>query len=894
MPEWGEQVRSRLAQLKLSPEREMEIVEELSQHLDQRYEELRDSGESDAEARRLTTEELLGPESLAHFMRSLRQSNIVEPATIGKPGRFSVGDLWQDLRYASRMLRKQPGFASAAVLTLALGIGVNGAIFSLVDAILLRPLPFPDPDRLAMVWERSENSIRNPVAPRNLVEWNRRDRTFETIAGFRPNVGAMVMGNPDGTAENVPRQWVTAGIFDALGVKAIVGRTFLNSDDTRRARVVILSEGFWQSRFHSDPTVVGRDVRLDGDLWTVVGVVPKEAHFIGQTSIWALMPIQGVPSSQVLTIGRVQTGVSLQAAITDLSSVAQGLAQEFPKTNAGRGVTVELLRNAAFGSDLRKTSMLFFGVAGFVLVICCANIANLLLARATVRKREFAIRSALGAHRGRVIGQLMTESVLLSLMGGALGLLVGAAILNMAPSVIPPGVLPPGAALAFDARVIAFCGMTALVVGMVFGLVPAWRATEFSSANIIASDSRTVTSRGGIRSVLVAVQVATSVVLLFGAGLLLRTLLAIGSVDRGYQAKSVLTMIVDPGRGYPTDESLRQFYDSASQELMSLPGVRSVAWATTLPMGRSYQGFAFFDVVGDSPAAESQRPAADYQIVSPSYFNTLDLPVVSGRKFDAHDGPTKVPVCIVNEALARRHFRGRSPVGMKIAIRKSPSPQAPAVLREIIGVARQVKGRPSEVEDLMQVYVPLAQDTPGDIFLLVRPSSGEAEALVSSVRAAMARLDKQQLVSVRDAMTLDDVAWAATARHRFRAELVTGFAALALFLAMVGLFGVLAYSVQQRMRDYGIRRALGATAGDVLLLVARGAFRVIALGTIAGLALSAALGHLLTSMLFGVEPWDPVTFASVTCVLILTAAASTLVPAWHATRVDPTVTLRQD
>jgi len=911
--EWSEHLRSRLAALRLSPAREVEIIEELSQHLDERYEELRAGGAGEADARRLAIEELLEPEALANYMRSLRQANVRPPITAGAQRRFLAGDLWQDLRYAARMLRKQPGFAAAAVLTLALGIGANGAIFALVDATLLRPLPFPDPERLVMVWERSKTSLRGIVSPLNLIDWNERSRTFEVIAGFRPNVGAMVMGGAGGTAENVPRQWVTAGVFDALGVSAVAGRTFLPSDDARRANVVVLSEGFWRARFNADPNVVGRDLRLDGQPWTVVGVVPNEAQLLGRTSIWALMPIQGAPAGarsqySLLAIGRLKPDVTLEAANADMAAVSEGLAREFPKTNTGRGVTLEPMRHAAIGSELRQTSILFLGVVGFVLLICCANVANLLLTRATVRKRELAIRSALGADRPRVIRQLLTESVLLAAIGGALGLVVGAGIVKAAPSVIPQGLLPPAVTLTFDLRVVAFSAAAALLVGLLFGLAPAWQATELASAHALSSDTRTTTGRGGrLRSVLVAGEVATAVLLLFGAGLLLRTLLAIESVDRGYRAESVLTMIVDPPSGrYPTDAAELQFYEAVEQEIIALPGVRGVAWATTLPMGRSYQGQFFFDVVGDPSPPESQRPTADYQIVSPTYFTTLDLPVVAGRGFDDRDAPDSLQVCIVNEAFVRSYLRGRSPIGLRVAIRPTESAQARPVVREIVGVARQVKARPNETEDLIQIYVPLAQDTPGDIFMLVRSASdgglrraafarwggGRAEALAPSVRGAIARVDKEQLVSVRDVVTLDDVAWAATARHRFRAVLVMAFAGLALLLAMVGLFGILAYSVQQRVREFGVRRALGATTSDVLWLVGGSAIRVIAAGAVIGLALSTVLGRLLASMLFGVQPLDPMTFASVAIVLALTAVVSTVGPAWHATRVDPAVALR--
>jgi putative ABC transport system permease protein len=899
MPRWTEHLRPRLAGLRLNPAREAEIVEELSQHLEQRYEELRGAGASEPEARRLAMEELLEPEALANYMRSLRQANVPPPMVPGTPGRFLLGDLWQDLRYAARMLRKQPGFSAAAVLTLALGIGANSAIFALVDATLLRPLPFPDPERLVMVWERTERSRRGSVAPLNLVDWNERNRTFDAIAGFVPNVGGMVMSAADGTAETVPRQWVTAGVFDALGVRAIAGRTFLRSDDTQRANVVVLSEAFWRARFNADPTVVGRDVRLDGSPYTVVGVVPKAAQLVGRTSIWAMISIQGAPagarSAYVLqSIGRLKPGVALDAAEADMAAVADGLAQEFPKTNTGRGVTLEPMKDAVIGSELRQTSLLFLGVVGFVLLICCANVANLLLARATVRRRELAIRSALGADRPRVIRLLLTESLTLSIIGGVMGLAVGAAILDVAPSVIPAGLLPAAVTLTFDLRVVAFCAAAALLVGLLFGLAPAWQATEFSSPHVIASDSRTATGRGGrLRGLLVAGQVATAVILLFGAGLLLRTLLALEDVDRGYRAERVLTMIVDPlSSRYPTDAAELQFYEAVEREVMTFPVVRGVAWATTLPLGSSYEGPSFFEVVGNPPVDESQRPTADYQIVSPAYFKTLDLPVVTGRGFSDRDTRDSVPVCIVNEAFVRGHVQGRSPIGLRVAIR--PTAQAPAVEREIVGVARQVKDRPDETEDLLQIYVPLAQDTPGDIFMVVRPASGSAEALAPSVRAAIARVDKEQLVSVRSVMTLDDVAREATARHRFRAVLVLSFAGLALLLAMVGLFGVVAYSVQQRERDFGVRRALGATTGDVLRLVVGSAVGMIAIGAVVGLALSTVLGRLLATLLFGVQPLDVLTFVSVTVVLGVTAMLAIAGPAWRATRVDPAVALRTE
>ncbi len=900
MPDWSEQLRSRLATLRLDPGREAEIVEELAQHLDERYAELRAQGIADDDARRLAVEEL-DPDILAAWMRPLRQANVPTSIAPGAPSRSPLRGFAQDVRYAWRMLLKERGLTAAALLTLALGIGANGAIFALVDAVLLRPLSFPAPERLVMVWERTGESDTEEVAPLNLVDWKSRSRSFVAIGGFVPNVGSMVLGDPAGPPETVSRQWVTEGVFRALGVEPVAGRAFLPSDDVEGGRLVILAESFWRSRFGSDPAIVGTEIRLDGEDWTVVGVVPDEAQLIGRSSTWAMIPIRGAPPDArgehfFHTIGRVRPDVSVAAAEAELQSVAVELAREFPETNAGRGVALEPLRAAVIGSDLRQTSLLFLGVVGFVLLICCANVANLLMTRATRRTRELAIRSALGADRGRLVRQLLTESLLLAAIGGLIGLVFGAVILRIAPALLPEEILPASVTLAFDLRVAAFCGVTALLVGCVFGIAPAWQARDLSTASLLAGSSRTVTGRGGtLRAALVTAQVATAVILLVGAGLLLRTLLAVEGVDRGYRATSVLTMLVDPhSRVHPTDESLLRFYDAVEVEVEAIPGVHAAAWATTIPLGNSYEGSVAYEIEGSPAASRSRRPTADYQIVSPDYFAALDLAIMDGRPFDERDVERSVPVAIVNEAFARRHFAGRSPVGARVALYSEEGDEEPAAVREIVGVARQVKAHPAATEELMQVYVPLAQSATGDIYLLVRAASGGAADLAPAVRRAIARHDREQLVSVRDAVTLDDVVWEATARHRFRAVLVASFAGLALLLAMVGVFGVLAYSVQQRLRDFGVRRALGATTGDVFRQVAWGATRLVGTGALIGLAVSAFVGRLLASMLFGVAPLDLVTFVAVATVVVITAVVSTAGPAWRATLVDPAVALRDD
>jgi putative ABC transport system permease protein len=898
--DWPGEIRARLAALHLSPTREAEVVEELSQHLEDEYQELRQSGTSDADARRTAIDELLGgPEALAAYMRPLRQANAPAPLAPGAPRRSLASDLAQDVRYAVGMLRRQPGFAAGAILTLALGIGANSAIFALVDATLLRPLPIRSPERLVVVNGRTATSSRDRVSPNDLVDFRERSHSFESLAGYMPNIGGMVMAGRDGTAETVSRQWIGAGFLDVLGVPPVVGRYFQPDDDRARRESVVLSEAFWRTRFDADPSIVGREIRLDGDNYTVVGVAPDRAQVLGKTSVWAMLMMEGASeraraSRFFNVVGRLKPGATLMSAEADLSGIAAALARDHPATNEGRGVTLSALDTFVIGADLRQTSLLFVGVVAVVLLICCANVANLLLARAAARSRELAMRTALGADRGRLIRQLLTESLVLASLGGAAGFGIGAAILQASPLLIPEGLLPPAVALAVDARLVLFCGGAAILVGVIFGVAPAWQATAVPSAQALAVDGRTTTCGGGrLRSLLVAGEVATAVLLLVGAGLLLRTLLAVERVDRGYRAESVLTMVVDPlGSQYPTNEKLLQFYDAVVDEVRALPNVRSVAWASTLPLGPSYAGRTWVAIEGDPPVEEGRRPTADYQLVSPSYFETVDLPIVEGRAFDTRDTLEGVPVCIVNEAFVRAHLRGRSPIGVRVAVQ--PDEERPPQMRQIVGVARQVKGRPDEQDDFHQLYVPMAQAAMDDTFLVVRPVSGRAGLLASSVRAAIGRVDEEQLVSVRSVLTLEDVAWEATARHRFRAVLVTAFAALALMLAMVGLFGILTYSVQRRIRDLGVRRALGASTGDVVRSIVGGTARVLAVGAVVGLALSAALSRMLATLLVGVEPLDPLTFVLVIAVLGLTAAVAVAGPAWRAARVDPVVALRSE
>jgi putative ABC transport system permease protein len=807
----------------------------------------------------------------------------------------SLEELWRDVLVAIRQLRQSPGFTTLAAITLALGIGANSAIFALVDAALLRPLPFPDPDRLVMVWERTERFPRGVVASRTLDDWQARNRTFDGMAGVFNY--ARRLSAADGSVEQLPAQHVTPRFFELLGARFVAGRTFLPSDVVAPPNAVVLSEELWRDRFGADPAVVGQIIQLDAQPFTVLGVVGADFQGIPPARLWTLWaepPDMDARANRFMrVIGRLRPGVPLETARSDLERVAAEIAREHPATNKDTSVTVDTLRDALIGGDIQSTSMLFLGVVGFVLLMCCVNVANLLLARTTGRARELAVRAALGAGRPRIVRQLLTESVVLAGIGGALGFVVGVVILRAAPSLIPAGLLPPLVVPGFDARVAWFCAAVAFVVGIGFGVAPAWQATGTSIVEALTSEGRGTTGAGGrLRSLLVVGEVATAVLLLCGAGLLLRTLLALDSVDAGYRHRNLLAVQPSLDYGRPTsmfgsEEALRQFFDRTEREVSSLPGVAGAGWGTSLPL----TGFnpLPLDIVGEQADLPGTRVLADRQLVSPGYLPTLGVPILAGRGFTEQDAANSPPVCIISDALAQRHFGGRNPIGMRLSIPQLHLGAVRPVVREIVGVAANV--RRDFAEESRAVYVPVAQNPWSFTVLLVRPSAGSAAALTPAVRAALARVDRRVPVSLA---TLDDVMRTLTARHRFRALMVTTFAALALVLAMVGVFGVLAYSVQQRRREFGVRLALGASATSVLRLVLASAGRLIGTGALVGLVLAAVFAQSISAFLFGVQPLDPLTFAGVISVLAATAALACAIPAVRASRVDPLVAFRND
>jgi putative ABC transport system permease protein len=880
-----------------------EVDEELEFHIEMRTRELIERGMDPAAAREIVLARI---GDLGHLKRTCEDLGRKRDREM----RLTqwLEELRDDVTYAVRQMRATPGFTLIAALTLALGIGANSAIFALADATFLRPLPFATPpERLVMLWERYPNGYLSQVTPPDYSDWATQNRTFDAMAAFTPD--NTTIAGTDGLPEQVRSQSVSVQFFDVLSVTPIAGRTFQAADAVSPS-VVVLSEGFWRRRYGADPTIVGRSLVIGEQPRTVIGILPDRFAVVPATisnagseppELWILFntPVGGGPGMRrahfLYAIGRIKAGVSMTAAQQDLTAIGARNAELFPDTNKGHDPTLQPMREALVGSEMRLTSLLLLGVVGFVLLMCCANMANLFLARTDARARELAVRSALGATRRRVVAQLLTESLVLAVLGGAIGAAVGAGILRVAPALVPPGLLPSAVSLSFDGRILLFCAATSLFAGLLFGLAPAWQSTGRSMTQALVSDRRT-TARGGLlRSVLVVGEVAAAVLVLCGAVLLLRSLIALEHVDAGYRARDVLTMVINlPMNGptrYGTADLARQFFERVESAAKQLPGVSSASIGGALPLDGMWFG-QIFTVDGDPPNPAANRTAAAYQIISPTYFQTLDIPILRGRDFAETDTSGAVQVCIVSEAFVRRFLGNRDPLGMRLSVPGITLAGAPPVIRQIVGIARQVKTFPGEREPVPQIYVPLAQNTWFMASLSVRPTSGSAEALAPAVRAAIASVDKDRPVSrVR---TIDTVAFQANARPRFRAVLVGTFATLALVLAMVGVFGVLAYSVQQRTREFGVRIALGASTSSVLRLVLSSAGRLVTIGAAVGLVTAAALSRTISTFLFGVLPLDPITFIAVPIVLVVTALAAVAAPAWRAARVDPVVAFRAE
>ena len=801
---------------------------------------------------------------------------------------------WSDLCFAARSLKKARGFAALTILVLAVGIGATSAIFSLVDGTLIRPLPFADPQRLVMLWEHPPNYPRNRVSPLNFLDWVDQNHAFTSMAAVAGS--GRTLTNASGAAERVPGQSVTTAFFEVLGVKPIAGRTFRPDDAVPQPNVVVVSERFWRSRLDGNASAIGAIVRLDGQPFTVIGVIPASFQILYRSDIWTPFPPRRTPEQRrqhyLQVIARLRPDITIDEARSDMALVAERIARVAPETNKNWTVTIDPLHDALVSGEVQSTSLVLGGVVACVLLMACANVANLLLARGIGRAREVAVRAALGASTRHIVQLLLTESGLLAGLGGAVGLALSWAALRVAPSLVPPGLLPQGIAFEFDLRVALFAAGLTVVTAALFGLAPAWHRARTQPGDTLSGGGRTSTGGAGrLRAALAIGEVAGAVVLLTGAGLLVRTVVSMSAEDVGFHADSVLTLNISlPTSRYPDQTRVLTYFRQVHAALTALPGVKSVGFVDNLPLDGWNIGQPI-EIVGNPSTDAANRPSAHYQITSPRYFETMGIPLVQGRAFTDRDTATAPPVCIVNEEFVRRYLSGREALGAIVRVPNMEPGQARTIPREIVGVMKQVAIGSGEKEKAVEIYVPMEQNVWYGSAIALK-TAGAPAALAPSVRSALAAIDKDQpLTRIR---TMDEVAAEATLRPRFRATLVTTFAVMALALAAVGIFAVLTFLVRERRREFGVRIALGATAGDILQLVLGAGLKIAGTGVLIGLGASALLARALASLLFGVTTADPVTFVASPAVLIVTALFACLAPAFRAVRVDPAVTLRQE
>jgi predicted permease len=920
MPEWIHHLRPRLEGLRLGPAREAEIVEELSQHLDQRYDELRADGASEADARRLAIEELREPEMLADQMRSLRQAHVAPPVTPGAPRTLLGADLWQDLCYAARMLRKQPGFALAAVLTLALGVGANTAIFSLVNATLLQRLPVAESNRLLYVGRgRVSGVFSYPL----YAAW----RDADVFEGFAAWGGISASLNTDGATDLVTGAIVTGNFFDVLGITAGQGRLLSAADDVTPGRhpVAVVSHAFWQTRFGARPDIVGREIRLNGFVFTIVGVTA--AGFPGPEvgsvrSVYVPMMMQAVmrppragysgeqnpdllnnPDNGWLRgVGRIKPGERVEQARAELAALATAQAQS--ANPSARPVPIALAPIDQGDPDEREqmqsVALLLGGVVGAVLLIACANIANLLLSRTTARRRELAVRLAIGASRARLVRQLLTESMLLSLMGGVMGVgLAWAVVQAFQAAPPPPGALPLALEFSIDLRVLVFSLTLSLVSGILFGVAPALKASRPGLVPAL-KDAATVSEEGGshftIKKALVVAEVALSLLLLIAAGLFVRSLQSARAIDPGFDVEKLVSAPLNINLLRYTRVQGREFYREVVERVEQLPGVEAASVARVAVMtgggrvlslriaGRRGSDERMMSEGADPLGYEPARVNAN--VVGPGFFTTLGIALVSGRDFTNQDIEDRPLVVIVNETMVRMQFDGDSPIGKRVSF---GGPRGP--WREIVGVARDSKYGTLGEPALPIAYMPIAQNHETGMTLYVRTSVPPA-SLVGSIRREVQALDAN--LPVPNIQTMTETIGTSLYAARMAAWLLGVFGGLAVLLAAIGVYGVLSFSISRRTREMGIRLALGAEARQVFLLVVRDGMLLVGVGIIIGAIGGLAGARSLASFLHGVSTSDLPTFAATIAMLMAVALVACAIPARRAMRVSPMTALRYE
>ena len=798
----------------------------------------------------------------------------------------------QDLRYALRMLLKYKGFTVVAVSTLALGIGANTAIFSLVSGVLLRPLPYPRADRI--IYFEGQNPTAgitdSNISIPDYLDWAEQTDLFSSTALFESGSANL---SADGTEpERVPRAFVTSGFFSVLGVQPVLGRLLLGEDDLANAEpVAVLSAGLWKRRFGADPNIIGRKLTISGKPVTVVGVMGAGYEYPEETQVWSSWSIAAEEKKRdnrsSSALARLRPGIGLKQAQTQISATNARLGQAYPDTNKGWDVRLLALHDLLV-REVKPSLLVLFGAVAFVLLIACANVANLLLARAAGRKKEVAIRAAMGASRGRIIRQMMTESLLLSIMGGMGGALLSAWLTDILLSAMPKGA-PQIDQVSFDYRVLAFAILVSAVTGIVFGLAPALQTSRLDVNSSLKEGGRTdAPRRTSGRNLLLIGEVALSLMLLVGAGLLIKSFIRLQDVKSGFNPQGVLVSSVGlPRAKYSAPAQRIEFFRQLEEHVAALPGVQAVGGAINLPLGASNYliGRAFIPEGRSLTVEESVN--ASYSTIIGDYFRALQIPIQAGRGFSETDTDTAPRVAIVNESLARKYFgSANGALGKRLTVWRDEKFQ-----REIVGVVGDTKVNTLEGANVPQIYVPHAQDSDWGFMAMVIRTAGDPASLAPAVRREVLTLDKNQ--PIYNVRTMDEVVMNSIRTRRLSMLLFAAFSGAALLLAALGIYGVMAYSVTERVREIGIRMALGAQAGDVQRMIVRQGMTLTLAGVGVGLAGAVGLSRVLNSLLFGTNAIDPMTFAAISLLLGLVALVACYLPARRAARVDPIKALAQ-
>jgi putative ABC transport system permease protein len=888
MPDWKAEVRRRIASLRLPSVREGEIVEELAQDAEDRYAVLVRGGMSpaDAEAHLLAD---LDQTTLADALRAVPPPPAAPPV-LGASRGHVLADAWQDLRYGLRMLRRSPLFAALSVITLTLGIGASTAMFSVVNAVLLAPLPFPDSDRLVQIWDSKPEAGWNQTTLTHANFWDTRD-----MARAFSDVGAMTFTTLNLTGSGSPERFsaavVSVGFLRALGVAPIAGRMFAEGEDQsgRDTSVVMLSHRLWQTRFGADPGVVGRSLTLDGRPTVVVGVLPPGTPWLDAGDVFVPLvrtPKEDRDSFELLAIGRLKPGITAAQAAADLTRISRALQQQFPDVNTGHEMVVAPSSDWVAGETTRRGLWVLMGAVGCLLLIASVNLVNLLLAQATGRAREVALRSAIGAARGRIVRQLVVESLLLGVIGAALGLLAAFSIVRALRGV-DVGI----ARLAFvdvDSRVLLFTVLVGVATSVATGLVSAFQSSQGALVPALKEGERGAVGSARqrrIRQVLVGAEVALAMTLLIGAGLLLRSFDAVMRADRGFQTEHRTLVQLNPPSSY-NDKRLWQLMQDFMVRARAIPGVMSAAAVSGRPLSNSNTGLGI--AAPGKDVAGRDVPWASWRLITPDYFRAMGVPLLRGRTFSEADaiGDGQL-TAIISERAAKLLYPDQDPIGREMIVWKGQGDRR----ARIVGVVGNMRERGLDMQPTLAVYFPYRGTgwTPAQ---LVLNATTPTAALVPALRAVMASIDRD--VPISDVQTFDEIVDASVASRRFTMTLLASFALLALLLALGGIYGVLAYNVARRTAEIGVRMALGAGAGSVLRLIVGQGLRPVLAGVCVGLLAAGALSQLMTGLLFGVTPTDFVTYALVATSIVVASVAACLVPARKAVRVDVMSALRSE